>query len=314
MKADAAQEPDLGHYYWLKVMAPMEQVETLVSLTFDQGALGVEEAMPDPDADAMGDAPPPPILGQTWFLAMFADALSRDAACDMLQSMEAHGFGPLSFEKGDAPIVDWDRSWREQQQPVHVTETLVVIPPWVPAPQAPCIIRLEAKRAFGTGQHESTALIASLMEKLPADSLGHVLDIGTGTGILALYAVFLGAKSVACFDIDPVAGPNLTENWNLNRHLWDGPSQHCLWLPFIAGIEAVRETARFDTVCCNMIRSEWWPFRHRLVDSLSSQGKLLVSGQRDSDRSLVEPWLREVGLQIKAEIQLNGWWAFQACR
>src|SRR5690606_42063584 len=117
---------------------------------------------------------------------------------------------------GESPWEDWDRSWRERQAPVEVTPELTVCPPWVEAPpDARHVIRLEAKMAFGTGSHESTRIAALLMESLQLTDKS-VLDVGAGTGILALYASLRGADRAVGFDIDPVAGACLRENLDLN--------------------------------------------------------------------------------------------------
>src|SRR5690606_27143406 len=156
----------------------------------EHGALGTEEE----------SGPEGPTI-----LASFADADACRVARETL--------GPLAvLAWGENPWEDWDRSWRERQTPVEVTPELTVCPPWVEGPAGVAhVIRLEAKMAFGTGSHESTRIAALLMEALDLKGKS-VLDVGTGTGILALYAARRGAGFSAGFDIDPVAGPCLREN------------------------------------------------------------------------------------------------------
>jgi ribosomal protein L11 methyltransferase len=198
---------------------------------------------------------------------------------------------------------------------VPVTGDLTVIPPWIEAPSgARHVIRLEAKMAFGTGSHESTRIAALLLEK--ADLKGRaVLDIGTGTGILALYAAQLGAAEVVALDIDPVVGPCLEENLVLNP-----PPPGCRFRTLIGGVEALAPRARFGLVICNMIRTELWPFREELRARLSAQGPkspagpglFVVSGQRLEDKPHFLAWRESSPFRIVDEVEMDGWWGFAA--
>jgi ribosomal protein L11 methyltransferase len=220
------------------------------------------------------------------------------------------------LECGEAPIAVGHGRGRDRHTPVEVTPDLVVVPPWVEAPAAARhSIRLEAKMAFGTGSHESTRIAAILLERL-AMAGRSVLDIGAGTGILALYAGLLGAREVLALDIDPVAGPCMNENLVLNP-LPAG----CRFRTLVGGTDSLAMSARFDIVLCNMIRTELWPFREELRSRLTSgpesesaggPGHFVVSGQRLEDKPHFLAWRESSPFRIVHEVEMDGWWGFAA--
>lgn len=277
-------------YWWLSIRTSSESLELDQDRLFELGATGIEEV----------EEPPVPVQSGVLVKAFFDSSAEMEAARDAFSDRKepAHG---------EEKVEDWDRSWRDRQTPVEVTPGLVVMPPWVDAPaNGRHVIRLEAKMAFGTGSHESTRIAATLLERVPVKG-GSALDIGTGTGILALYAGQMGAATVLALDIDPVVGPCLNENLILNPM-----PAGCRFRTLIGEIDALEKAARFSVVICNMIRTELWPFREELRRRLAPGGVFLVSGQRLEDKPHFLEWQKTSPFRIVQEVEMDGWWGFAA--
>ena len=117
---------------------------------------------------------------------------------------------------------DWASSWKEHFKPLPVGERLLILPSWeTPAVgETRQVITLDPGMAFGTGGHETTRLCLESLEQIMAsasDAEAPVLDLGTGSGILAIAAAKLGARRIEAVDIDPQAVLVAQENCRLNR-------------------------------------------------------------------------------------------------
>ena len=101
---------------------------------------------------------------------------------------------------------DWANSWKEYYKPLHIGEKIVIVPAWerYEKQEGEVIVTMDPGMAFGTGTHETTRLVIGLLEKYTKKGCS-VLDVGTGSGILAICASKLGAGTCYAYDIDPVA-------------------------------------------------------------------------------------------------------------
>lgn len=142
-----------------------------------------------------------------------------------LKSKELEGFwneavdlGRLYVESSILDDSDWKDSWKEYFKPKKITDSIVVKPTWeeYDKQENEIVLEIDPKTAFGTGTHETTSLCMKLLEK--QDITGKsILDLGTGSGILAIAAGFLGAGEVLATDIDPEALKVAEENIELNH-------------------------------------------------------------------------------------------------
>ncbi len=166
---------------------------------------------------------------------------------------------------------DWQKNWRRFFRPVRVTPDLLILPVWEKVPphtKETHIIRIDPGPAFGTGQHATTKMCLQAMESFGAKGQT-LLDVGTGSGILAIYGVKLGFGKIEAIDVDPEAVRWAERNIGLN-----GASK-AIMLSGTA-IEAVAD--RFSLVCANLILGELlrlMPHFSRLVDT---GGHLVASG------------------------------------
>lgn len=172
------------------------------------------------------------------------------------------------------PALDWAAAWRAGLGPIVVSEALVVRPSFAPHVLAPGQQELEIDpgQAFGTGGHESTRLALELLAALPraVREGASVLDVGTGSGVLALAALRLGAARAVGLDLDPVAVRVAREN-----ALQNGLAEPLLLL---AGSLDALAPRRFDLVLANLLKRELLPLVPALLRHVRPGSRVVVSG------------------------------------
>ena len=194
---------------------------------------------------------------------------------------------------------DWLGEWKRNWQPVRVGERFLIAPPWseVAETESRIVIRIEPGMAFGTGTHETTRLCLAGIEKYFVG--GSFLDVGTGTGILAIAAakLFPAAPRIEACDTDAEAIEIARENARLN----DVAGQ----INFRAG--TVEETtASADLTCANLTADVIVPLLPALINVTC--GRLILSGILDSQVELVRSRLHELGITEELEIMTDGEW------
>jgi ribosomal protein L11 methyltransferase len=200
---------------------------------------------------------------------------------------------------------NWTAAWEKTIQPMRISPRIVVAPSWQPhAPQADeVVLTINPKMSFGTGYHESTRLAAGLLESSLRPGMT-VLDIGTGTGILAIAAVKLGARESTGIATDEWAYNNACENADLNE------VRHLVHLQLCSINDLDRK--RFDIVLANIQKDVIQRLLREMVDRLEPTGTLILSGLFETDEPSIEEHLRTEGFCIMQKVQENEWIALAA--
>lgn len=176
---------------------------------------------------------------------------------------------------------DWANSWKEHFKPTRVGERLIVAPTWEPFSAEPgdIVIRLDPGMAFGTGTHATTRLCLQALELILASGpAANTLDVGCGSGILAIAAALLGSGPVIAIDIDPVAAEVTTENARLNG-VEERIASSVTPLQMISG--------RFDIVVANILAEDLARMAGELAAKVAGNGWLILSGILNEKESVV---------------------------
>ena len=196
---------------------------------------------------------------------------------------------------------DWNEEWKKTITPVKITEKIWVSPKWLEPTMSndESWIKIEPQMAFGTGHHETTRIAAKLISQYGgAKSL---LDVGTGSGILAFTAQTVGYKSITGIEIDESCRENLEQNLEDNKERAD--------IRFIiGGIEKINVSAKFDTVVMNMLSSQSLPLLKDICSILPQNGVLLLSGILLEEKEKVIAEASGFGFDFEYEIIENEWW------
>jgi ribosomal protein L11 methyltransferase len=212
----------------------------------------------------------------------------------------------LSF--GTVREQDWRNAWRRHFKPTRVGRSLVVVPDWLEWKAAPgdVPIRMDPGLAFGSGTHETTRLCLEAIERELAKG-DSVLDLGCGSGILAVAALLLGAGSAVALDIDPAAVKATRENLARNGI----PAERCEVLE--ADARAIG-AGRFDLVFANIAADAIVALAPVIFQALRPGGRAILSGILDAREAECAEALRNAGLRIAHTARAGCWTAYTAER
>jgi ribosomal protein L11 methyltransferase len=211
---------------------------------------------------------------------------------------------------------DWANSWKQYFKPLRVTERLTIKPTWEPYEPSPgeLIIELDPGMAFGTGTHATTALCLKTLERIvrPGD---HVIDVGTGSGVLAIAAAKLGAEHVLALDLDPVAVSSATENVRLNG------LESAITVRHSDLLQALKDSGSGDgvgvrmpvqVVVANILAEIILLFIDDVAQVLPSGGRYIVSGIITAKERMIEEALVQAGFEIESKDADQDWVVFVA--
>lgn len=217
-------------------------------------------------------------------------------------AIEAAGLDPRSCDLAVETVADgrWDEAWRASLRPFPLGSRFLVVPADPPVERSErTILRLVPGRAFGTGEHPTTRLCAETLERrVRPQELW--LDLGAGTGILAMVAVHAGAAGVLAVDRDPEAVEVCRETLEANG--LSGPVR-----PVLGGIDVVKRGA-FAGVVANIASSFFLRHAADVAAALRPGGTLVASGFLVEDVAEIEAFLAGAGL-VSIESRSDGPWA-----
>lgn len=220
---------------------------------------------------------------------------------DVLQELMAQAIPEQRLEVSTAIIEDqnWNAQWESSFDPIIVDEQCLIRAPFHSEEKRfTYTITIEPKMSFGTGHHATTHLIVSAM--LPMDCAGkNVLDMGCGTGVLAILAELRGSKNIDAIDIDEWAYENTLENIERNA---------CRYIRTLqGGAEAIPSDARYDLILANINRNILTCDMHFYVKQMNPGASILFSGFYESDQPEIRSTAEALGLTFITAKLRNEW-------
>lgn len=211
-----------------------------------------------------------------------------------------------SLESSDCKKEDWENNWRQFFKPTPVGDKLFIRPAWIDDFSAGDrkVINIEPGAAFGTGTHETTRLCLTALEKQVKEG-SCILDVGCGSGILAVAALLLGAKNAVGVDIDELAVKAAKENGALNGFF--EPEYKVL-----KGNLTDKVTGKYDIVTANIVADAIIMLTPDIKGFLNPGGVYIVSGIIDQRALEVEAALITNGFTITEKYEDSGWCCYCA--
>jgi ribosomal protein L11 methyltransferase len=271
-------------YYEFTIEIPDTFRDKLIKRLADAGCLGVIE-----QDEAI-----------TAYFPETADISAITADLSLLNTLleksgQARG---LFFSHGLIPEQDWNESWKKGFTPLDVGERFTILPPWEKRHEGRINLVIDPGMAFGTGHHETTRSCLVLMEKYAdTGAKERFLDLGTGTGLLAVTASRLGYRHIVAIDTDPLAVDATRMNVELNR----------VTNVDIREGSVVDAPGLFDCIAANIISGVLIQLAPALASHLKPGGIAVLSGILKGQENEVIEAITQVGLKLLEQYRDGKW-------
>ena len=271
-------------YYEFTINAPDESREAILNKLSEMGSTGFLEQ------DGI-------------LLAYFEKKVDIASLCVELARfrdvLRASGLNPsFSFEYSLLPDKDWNETWKKSFAPIDIGEDLTIIPSWVKKDTDRIPVIIDPGMVFGTGYHETSQTCLALIEKISkGNRKDSCLDIGTGSGILAIGAAKLGFGHVTAVDIDPMAIDAAMRNVDENR------------LTNVTVREGDIHTVdgSFDLIVANLLSGILVDIAPEIVSRLNPGGTAILSGMLPGQETDVITAFEKAGLTLSETANSGKW-------
>ncbi len=226
----------------------------------------------------------------------------KKLAEDLKKEDPGKTLGRLALSCSKINEEDWQNNWKQYYKPTRVGKNLVIVPLWenYPPDSKDIVIKMDPGMAFGTGTHATTRLCLELLEDCVRPG-ARILDLGCGSGILAVCAALLGASRAEGVDIDPLAVKTARENALLNgvkerTHFMEGDLT-----------EKTKGRHQYDIICANIVADVILRLCPKITQYLKPDGIFIASGIIKERSQQVADALRQNGLDIKRILEEEDW-------
>lgn len=232
-----------------------------------------------------------------------------------LESLKAFmDIGEGSIEIDETEDIDWINNWKQYFKQFYVDDILI-IPSWEKVKEEDkgrMIIHIDPGTAFGTGMHETTQLCIRQLKKYVTEDT-ELLDVGTGSGILSIAALKMGAKHAVGTDLDPCAVPAVEENKEANEIPTDSFD---MMIGNIIDDKEIQDTVgyeKYDIVVANILADVLVPLTPVIVNQMKKGGIYITSGIIDNKEETVVNAVKAAGLEV-LEVTYQGEWVSVTAR
>lgn len=217
----------------------------------------------------------------------------------MLEEVQILNSDEVDFELEEERIeqVNWNEEWEKNFEPIQVEGRVSIRAPFHEDPELEYDIVIEPKMSFGTGHHETTHLMIEHLLELELEGWS-VLDMGCGTGILAIFSEMRGASHIDAIDIDPWCYENSVENTERNG---------CVRIEVFEGDASLLTDQKYDLIIANINRNILLADMKTYVNCLKPEGTLLLSGFYLDDVKQLNELAESYGLMMTGKKVKNRW-------
>lgn len=207
----------------------------------------------------------------------------------------------ISYEMREIEQTNWNIEWEKNFNPIQVDGLVSIRAPFHENPNLKYDIVIEPKMSFGTGHHETTHMMVQHL--LDLDVAGKkVLDMGCGTGILAIFAEMKGAKPIDAIDID---------NWCYQNSLENVERNNCKHIAVYEGDASLLKNKKYDVIIANINRNILLNDIQVYASCLDENGVILLSGFYKEDIPVIDAEISKYGLKLDKQIERNNWVALK---